>query len=501
EIYHRAFGKKSADEKKDKFKLSLPNLFKKKAAPVAKTQDETPVKTLQGGIVMTIDDCVNYALKNDPSIKIYEDTQKAQKSLIGQAKSNYFPSIFAGTGYNINNTQYSRGMDSSVNNNFYGIDAGVSQLIWDFGKTAAKINMNKYNYEAAGYDLAFQIAISAYNVRFNYTAVLAARANEGIYGLNVRIQQLNYERTKAMYEVGLKSKIDVVNAQANLTKARIDLLQAQNTYQTALIALNNSMYYVDAPEYLIKDTETFNFQNGYSIKNEIDVAYDRKHYDDGSVNTQLKDGAILTTQIEKRDIIKTYKLKPYTMSLPESIQKAYEHRPDYMSAKLVVKAQQESLKAIKRSYYPALNASAQYNMGARNDYTSNAIGVYGGIDFPNVNAMNIKYQIDQGKALLSRAENNTDLIKKNIYFAVQRDYVTMKQYEKTIPLKSQRVAQALENFELADGRYAVGLGNYIELQQALTDYNNAQLDFVSAVFNYNYARFTLGKDMGIFEGV
>lgn len=501
QIYHRVFHQKDSDINKDKFKLSWPTIFQKKSKPVANKDAETPVKTLQGGIVMTIDDCVNFALKHDPNVKMSTDTQKAQKSLVGQAKSNYFPNIYGGTGYNVGATQYYGDRDNYNRNNYYGLDAGVSQLIWDFGKTTAKINMNKFNYEASGYDLAFQIAISAYNVRFNYTAVLAARANEGIYALNVRINQLNYERTKAMYDVGLKSKIDVVNAQANLTKARIDLLQAQNTYQTALITLNNSMYYVDAPDYSIADTETFNFQKDYSVKNEIDVAYDRKHYDDGSVNSQLKDGAILTTQIEKRDIIKTYKLKPYTMSLDDSIKKAYEFRPDYKSAQLVVKAQEESLKAIKRSYYPALNANAQYSLNAYRNYNSNMFGIYGGLDFPTVNGMNIKYQIDQGKALLDRAVDNVDLIKKNIYFAVQKDYVTMKQYEKTIPLKSQRVAQSLENFELADGRYAVGLGNYIELQTALTDYNNAQLDFVTAVFNYNYARFTLGKDMGIFEGV
>lgn len=487
--------------KKNDFKVFWDNFFKKKAKTVENKDAQTNVNTLQGGVLMTIDDCVNYAIAHDPLLKMYADTQKAQKSLVGQAKSNYFPNVYGGTGYYINNTQYSRGMNNSTNNNYYGVTAGVNQLVWDFGKTTARINMNKYNYEAAGYDLSFQTAVSAYDVRANYTVVLQARANEGIYALSVRINELNYERTNAMYEVGLKSKIDVVNAQANLTQAKINLLQAQNSYQTALIALNNSMYYVDAPDYSIKDTETFNFQKDYSVKNEIDVAYDRKHYDDSSMQTQLKDGAILTSQIEKRDIIKTYKLKPYTVSLPDSIKTAYEHRPDLKSVLLVEKAQEEALKAIKRSYYPALNASAQYGFGARSDYNSSAVGIYGGLDFPTINGMNIKYQIDQGKALLDRAINNVDLLKKDIYFAVQKDYVTMKQLEKTIPLKSQKVAQSLENFELADGRYAVGLGNYIELQQALTDYNNAQLDFVKSVFDYNQARFDLGRDMGIFEGV
>lgn len=493
---------KASAAKKNAFKIFWDNFLKKKPKTVENKDAETNVSTLQGGIVMTIDDCVNYAIAHDPLLKMYADTQKAQKSLVGQAKSNYFPSINAGTGYNINGTNNNGGnINGYQNRNNYGINASINQLVWDFGKTQANINMNKYNYEAAGYDLSFQTAVSAYDVRANYTVVLQARANEGIYALSVRINELNYERTNAMYEVGLKSKIDVVNAQANLTQARINLLQAQNSYQTALIALNNSMYYVDAPDYSIKDTETFNFQKDYSIKNEIDVAYDRKHYDDSAVQTQLKDGAILTSQIEKRDIIKTYKLKPYAVSLTDSIKTAYEHRPDLKSAQLVARAQEESLKEIKRSYYPRLNASAQYSFNNYSDYNSNALGIYGGLDLPTINGMNIKYRIDQGKALLDRAINNVDLLKKDIYFSVQKDYVTMKQLEKTIPLKSQKVAQSLENFELADGRYAVGLGNYIELQQALTDYNNAQLDFVKSVFDYNQARFDLGRDMGIFEGV
>ena len=62
---------------------------------------------------------------------------------------------------------------------------------------------------------------------------------------------------------------------------------------------------------------------------------------------------------------------------------------------------------------------------------------------------------------------------------------------------NSKVKATLENFELADGRYSVGLNNYVELQDALTNYNNAQLSYVEAVFNYNVARETLLKSMGV----
>lgn len=471
--------------------------FEKKKPKETSEQNVTPANQLKGSVEFSMDDCIGFALKNDPTIKNYESTKQIQKSAIGVAKSSYFPTLFGSTGYYINNTKYSGDLDSSINNNYYGLNVGVNQLIWDFGYTQAKISMNKFNYEAAGYDLDNATLNSIYNVKIAYTGVLAARANEDICARSVKINELNVQRTKAMYDVGMKSKIDLVNANVYLTDAKILLLEAQNKYQSALIALNNAMYYVDAPDYSIKDTETFNFEKNYSVKNEINVSYDRKNYDPKSVEAEIKDGAILTSGIEKRDILKTYKFKPFAISLGDAIQQAYTNRPDLKSLTLVKKAADEALKAVKRSVMPAIGASGQYTLASKSDYTANAVGVFAGAQLPTVNAMSVKYQVEQGKSYLDISANNVDLLKKNIYFQVQNYYVNMKQLEKRIPLMSQKVAQTLENFELADGRYAVGLGNYLELQQAQTNYNNAQLAFVQAVFDYNMSRFYLEKSIGI----
>ena len=468
----------------------------KKDAAEIKTIEDKDISNKNSDVVFSIEACVDYALGHNPNIKNYESTQKIQKSAVGQAKSSYFPNLYGGTGYNINNTNYSGDINNSMNNNYYGLNLGVNQLIWDFGRTTAKINMNKFNYEASGYDLENAILNTVYSVKTAYTSVLAARANEDIYARSVKINELNVARTREMYKVGLKSKIDVVNAEVYLTDAKISLLQAQNNYQTGLITLNNMMYYTDAPNYSIKDTETFNFQKNYSVKNELNVAFDRKNYNPNAVDSEIKDGAILTSGIEKRDILKTYNFKSFDLSMNDAIQKAYANRPDLKSLELVKKAQDESLKAIKRSYFPSLNASGGYSYMNRTDYSSNAVGIYAGVDLPNINAMDIKYKIDAGQSYLDIAVTNIDLLRKNIYFGVQNYYINMKQLEKRIPLMSEKVKQTLENFELADGRYAVGLGNFLELQQAQTNYNNAQLAFVQSVFDYNLARFYLEKSMG-----
>ena len=96
-------------------------------------------------------------------------------------------------------------------------------------------------------------------VRCNLYKVLSALANLDIYEQNVRINKLNFERTKAMFDEGLKSKIDVVNAEVNLTDSKIQLVEGRNALETAIIALQNSMFYQEDTPFIVQNTENFNF--------------------------------------------------------------------------------------------------------------------------------------------------------------------------------------------------------------------------------------------------
>jgi len=118
-----------------------------------------------------------------------------------------------------------------------------------------------------------------------------------------------------------------------------------------------------------------------------------------------------------------------------------------------------------------------------------------------INILQKKSEIDTGKLQVALAENEIDQLQQDIYFEVQNLYINMKQLEKQIPLLGVKVRQTLENFELADGRYAVGIGDYIQLQDAKVNYNNAQQSYVQTVYNYNVARANLEKAIGLQQEV
>lgn len=440
---------------------------------------------------LSLEECVEIALKNDPNVRLATEHKNISKSKVGQAKSDYFPSLNAGTGYNYQSNNASGSYSANSNANTYQVNFGVNQLIWNFGRTSAKINMQKYNHEASGYDLEQVILNTTYRVKMAYFEVLAALAGVDISQRTVEINKLHYERTKALFEEGLKSKIDVVNAEVNLTDAEIQLLNSQTAHQNAMISLSNAMYYIESEKFAIKNTENFNFAEGTDTvsKNIFNISFRKDN----------KTDAVLKMGVEKNNILKNYTFTPFKMSAGEAIDAAYKNRPDLQSLVLVKRAQEEALKVVKSSYLPALSADAGYS--ARKNYdadsTNGSFSVSAGLDFPLINGMNIKHQIDEGKSYLKIAEENVDLLKKNIYFEIQNNYVNMVQLEKKIPLLENKVRYTLENFELADGRYNVGLGNFIELQDAQQNYNNAQLALVKCVFDYNVAREMLQKSMGV----
>ena len=443
--------------------------------------------------ILSLADCINIALKNSPIIKKYKYNYGISKANVGRAKSAFFPTIGIGTGYNITDTESRRfSRKFSNNSDVYSAEASLNQLIWNFGKTNANIRMQKFNMISSLYNFENTVLESIFQVKTNYYGVLAARAAVEINNAYVEINERNYQRTKAYFDEGLKSKIDLVNAEVNLSDSKVSLVEAEKAYKNSMVKLNNSMYVAYAPDYEIKATE--NFKTGLYL---IDLdELDRKN--DLSVLPEDVTDATLLASAEKTDILTDYKFEEFPYTFEKSVEIAYENRPDLKAYEATLKAMKEQLLYIKREYYPEITARAGY--GYRDTNSTNTMNV--GINLTSsLNIMGKKYEIDSGKLQVELAQNEIDLLKQNIYFEVQNAYINMIELEKQVPLLAVKVKQTLENFELADGRYFVGLGDYIELQDAKVQYNRAQHTYVEAIYKYHVARANLEKLIALPQNV
>ena len=325
-----------------------------------------------------------------------------------------------------------------------------------------------------------------FNVKQRYFEVLAARATVVINEAYVDINERNYLRTKAYFEEGIKSKIDLVNAEVTLSDSKIALIQSQNAYKNSLVNLNNAMYLSNAPSYSISSTEGFNIKDNVAP---VDLTQITKPSDAeiSQVPVSVKDAKLITS-VEKLEVLTDYKVNEFPYSFEECMDMAYKYRADLKAYNSTLDAVKENLVYVKRNYYPELSAKAGY--GFRDTNRTNSFNV--GVNLSSsVNIMNQKSRVDAAKLQVDIAQNSLNQLNQDIFFEVQNAYINMIELEKQIPLLAVKVRQTLENYELAEGRYYVGLGDYIQLQDAKVNYNNAQCSYIETIYKYNVARANL----------
>lgn len=439
---------------------------------------------VQHGSVLSLNDCISIALNHNPAIKNARYNYGISKSNVGVARSEFFPTVGVGTGYSYNTTSSSK---INTDTNAYTVQATLNQLLWNFGRTNANIKMQKFYLIADEYNFYNTVRETTFNVKQKYYEVLAARATVLINKAYVQINERNYQRTKAYFDEGIKSKIDLVNAEVTLSDSKIQLVQAENSYKNSLVNLNNAMYLVNAPAYSISGTEVFNNVNDNVAPVDLTKITKPSDKEISKLPVNVKD-AKLTSSVETLELLTDYKVDEFPYSFEECMKMAYKNRADLKAYNSTLDAVKQNLLFVKRNYYPELSASAGY--GFRNTNSTNSLNV--GLNLSSsVNIMNQKYKVDAAKYQVDIAENSLNQLNQDIFFEVQNAYINMVELEKQIPLLAVKVRQTLENYELAEGRYYVGLGDYIQLQDAKVNYNNAQCSYIETIYKYNVARANL----------
>jgi outer membrane protein TolC len=445
--------------------------------------------TINNGDTLTLQGCIDIAVKKNPNITLGNNINKIYESRIGQAKSTYFPQLNLSSGYSRQNPTTNSALDNSISQ--YAGSVGVNQLLFDFGKTPTKVKIQNLNLDSSKFDVDNTVVQVAYNVKQAYFNALSAKISKDIYNQSIKQYEKHLEQANAFFKTGIRSKIDVTTAEVNLSNVKLDYIKANNIYKTSISNLNNAMGLPEAPEYDIEDTFTFNHIDN-NAENEVDISYQH--------NKKLEKPekkSVLKSKISKQNIIDNLNFKKYDISFEDAIKTAYNSRPDLKSLAVKENAAKESIKLVKKDYLPSLSGFTNYGIGGQQFPLDNGWSVGANVNVPIFNGFLTKSQINEAKANLDIAKSDVEILRQNIYLQVQQAYINLIEAEKRIPVTSLIVKQAQEKLDLANGRYTVGVGNSIEVQDAEISYDNAQLSFVQALYDYNIARSNLEKAMGV----
>ncbi|HAK88542.1 MAG TPA: TolC family protein [Nitrospiraceae bacterium] len=413
-----------------------------KAAKI-KTPDE---ETIKKGELLTLQRCLEIALKRQPNIIAARNIVTANESRVGQAKANYYPQLDVSSGYSkIAPVPTATSLSSNAVDQ-YTSSIGLKQNIYDFGKTSTQVKIQKFNTDAAKLDLESVSEQIVFNVKQAYYGVLQARKNRTVTEEAVMQFEHHLGQAKGFFEMGIRSKFDVTKAEVDLSAAKLNLIRADNAFKIAIVSLNNAMGVIGASDYVLEDILEF---------------------------------------------------KNYEIIFDDATAKAFGNRNDMQAIAARRKALEENVELAKTNYYPALTGNAAYNWGGSKFPLEDGWNVGATITLPIFSGFLTKNQIAEAEANLNVIKANEDLLRQNVYFEVQQAFLNLKEAESRIPTAELAVKQATENLDIANGRYTAGVGNPIEVTDAQVAYSNAKTAYIQALSDYKVAQAALEKAMGV----
>jgi len=237
----------------------------------------------------------------------------------------------------------------------------------------------------------------------------------------------------------------VTSAEVNLSNARIQLITAQNALRLWRVNLNKAMGVITAPEYEIQ--ENFN-------------------------------------------------MEPVDITFEAALARAYENRPDIQSIVLKRDALEKTVDLNKKDYLPVLSGNAGYGYAGQNAALNQSWNVGVALTFPFFTGFSTKYAVEEAQAGLEIAKANEEALRQKAFQEVKSAWLNRHEAFERIEAGKITVRQAEESLELAQGRYATGVGNSLEIVDAMIKLNNAKMTYISALSDFNIAEASLEKAMG-----
>lgn len=320
----------------------------------------------------------------------------------------------------------------------------LQQMLYDFGVTQNQATIKRLDYEAYKTTLSATINDVIYQTKDAYFNLLFAFENRRVAEDTVKKFEMFYNQAKAFYEIGMNPKVDVTIAEVNLSNAKLQLIQADNAVNLAVAKLNNVM----------------------------GVPF-----------------------IDKYNVQERLKYQPVDVTFNKSVEIARDARPELKLAELKVESANQTMKLVKKSYFPTLSVEGQYQRGGKSWNSNYGYNIGGYLNFPTINGMLIKNEIKKQDTCMIKKLQMLKILKIRFIWKFKTHIWHWKK-EKPNAGCNFGVKQAKENYELSYGRYRVGEASPTELKDAQINYQQAQLTYYNALYQYNSSKAALEKAIG-----
>ena len=430
----------------------------------AKNQEIDPVIVIgrvptNGTVDLNLPKTVQMALDYNRDIKNSQYALKKAEYAINQAQAGKKPTVDYNFGAQRSRATdaatYSRaaslmGSANSISNAFSnGISVNIP--LYTGGLVEGQIDVAKLGQTNAQEEILRGEQATKYSASAGYYALLAYQELQGVYHEAVDNLQGHLDNVQAQYNVGTKAKVDVLSSDVSLANAKTTAITADNNVAIAESNLNNIL--------------------GLPLETKLNLADHQLPFD------------------------------TYNISLQEAMDYAMKYRPEVLQAAIAVQEAERSIDIADAGNKPTV-AITGGNDWADNtfpgiDANKRSWKVAAGVTYNFYDGGATKAKVNQAKQDLLVARETEQKTRESVQLQVKQAYLNIRSAAQKVEETQTVVDQARENYRIQNIRYQAGVGINLDVLDAQLSLNQAQVNHIQALYDYNVGIAKLEQVMGV----
>jgi TolC family type I secretion outer membrane protein len=411
---------------------------------------------------LTLTDCLDLALKQNPSVLKAREEIRRTKGVIVEARAPAIPQVNASGNYSRIDRNAIDSFPGTTNvfknqEQPWSAQIEVSQLVYSGGRIIAALRAAKLTDQIAA--LGFQRAVAdiILSVRTNFYQIQLNKAQIEVREQSVTLLEQQLRDAQSRFDVGAVPRFNVLRAEVELANAKPPLIRAQNDLRLSKEGLVKLLA-IDSKSQR-NDFTPVNFEGR--------LVYEHRVWE-----------------------------------LATALQQALDHRPELLQADRQIGIAKANVKVAAAGYKPEASVFADYgwkDSAFADDINKLRDGwtVGASLNWAIFDGMLTRGRVTQARALLQEANLDYADTRRQVELEVRQAYSDYLQTLELIEAQKKTVEQAEESLRLAEARFRAGTGTQLDVLSAQTALTDARTNEIQALYEYNVAIATLERVTGM----
>ena len=340
---------------------------------------------------------------------------------------------------------------TNASNNSFGNGLNVNIPLYTGGEVEGAIANAKLGKTDAQEDILRVEQATKYSAIEGYYALLAYQELRDVYHEAVDNLQGHLDNVTAQYNVGTKAKVDVLSSDVSLANAKTTAITADNNVDVAESNLNNIL--------------------GLPLQTKLNLADHQLPFD------------------------------TYNISLQEATDYAMKYRPEVLQAAIAVQEAEENINIAGAADKPqvAITGSNGWSdttfPGLEANSRNWSIGA--GVTYKFYDGGATKAKVNEARQDLLTARETEQKTRESVQLEVKQAYLNIRSAAQKVEETQTVVDQARENYRIQNIRYQAGVGINLDVLDAQLSLNEAQVNHIQALYDYNVGIAKLEQVMGV----